>query len=180
MPDHTDTTQDVTPPLPQGDAPPTSPLPGRTLPEPVEGQGEGSAPSLEHLQASIATLSADLETERTAHQTIRDELAAASQQTEQLHAALSDAAGRYRNALLAANPTIPPELVTGDTIEAVDTSLESAKAVVQSVIARNVAQAPPPASPPVPAGAPVRTGPDTSAMSATEKIRCALETEGRR
>lgn len=122
-------------------------------------------------------LAAELEAERAAHRTTRADLTAA----------LATAAGRYREVLLAGNPQVPPELVAGESIGAVDAALESAKATVAAVIQRatlGVAQAPSPVSPPspvqapvqVPAGAPVRTGPDTSAMTAAEKIRYALST----
>lgn len=108
-----------------------------------------------------------LEAERAAHETTRADLTAA----------LATAAGRYREVLLAGNPQVPPELVAGESIEALDAALESAKATVAAVIERATvggAQAPPPV--PVPAGAPVRSGPDTSAMTAEEKIRHALST----
>ncbi len=151
-----------------------------------EGQGEGDSgltpqdSGLAALQSTIASLTADLETERSGHAASRDQLAAASQQLEQSQAALTAAAARYRDALLASNPAIPPELLTGDSIDAVDASLEAARTIVQSVIARAQPAAhgaQPPSAVPVPAGAPVRAGPDTSAMSPTEKIRYALATE---
>lgn len=113
-----------------------------------------------------------LEAERAAHQTTRADLTAA----------LATAAGRYREVLLAGNPQVPPELVAGESIEALDAALESAKVMVAAIIQRatlagapaGVAQAP--STVQVPAGAPVRTGPDTSTMTAAEKIRYALST----
>lgn len=124
------------------------------------------------LRAAVASLTAELDAERTGHQATRDQLAAAGQQLEQAQAALSGAAGRYRDALLGSNPGVPPELLTGDSIETLDASLEAAKGIVQSVIERAAQPAPP--GPPVPAGAPVRGAPDVSAMSPAEKIKYAL------
>jgi chromosome segregation ATPase len=45
------------------------------------------------------------------------ELAARQEETQELHASLLAAAGKYREALLAAVPELPEELVAGETIE---------------------------------------------------------------
>ena len=88
-----------------------------------------------------------------------------------LNDSLSQAVSAYKTAVAQANPTIPGELITGDTIEAVDQSLESAKSLVSAVRASIEAEI---AAGKVPAGAPARTPPDLSALSPREKIQYAI------
>ena len=73
--------------------------------------------------------------------------------------------------MVSANPTVPAELITGDTIDAVDQSLESAKSLVSTVRATIEAEI---AAGKVPAGAPPRTPPDLSSLSPREKIQYAV------
>lgn len=90
-------------------------------------------------------------------------------------AALSDsfkaAVTSYKTAVVQANPEVVAELVSGETIEAVNESLEKAKELVgrvrrgvESEIARSR----------VPAGAPERTPADLSALTPREKIQYAM------
>jgi hypothetical protein len=75
---------------------------------------------------------------------------------------------RYREALLRAEPALPPELLSGDTFDEIDAAASHVRALVQRVsetIARDGR---------APAGAPSRRAPDTSGMSAEEKIRAGL------
>jgi len=85
---------------------------------------------------------------------------------------------RYRAAVLAAEPGLPPDLVQGETLEELETSLAAARAAVAEVRARLEAESE--ASEPVrergfPAGAPARGGSPTLGMSSAEKIRYGLE-----
>lgn len=70
----------------------------------------------------------------------------------------------YRAAILQAHPDIPEEMVTGSTLDELQGSLDKAKVLVQKIREKMplVVQAP--------AGAPVRSVPDVSAMSPREKI----------
>jgi hypothetical protein len=83
-----------------------------------------------------------------------------------------DASGRYRELLLAREPDLPADLVSGDTVEEIDTSAERARQTVLQVRQRFEAQA---QATRVPAGAPARGAPDTSALTAAEKIRLGLQ-----
>src|SRR3989442_8564754 len=93
-------------------------------------------------------------------------LAAERSTSQSLRELLAAAAVSYRTAVLAAAPEVPPELVSGETPSEIDVSLEAARAIVAAVRQRteHVAQPPPAVS--IPAGAPVRSEPDLSAMSA--------------
>jgi len=92
---------------------------------------------------------------------LREQLAAAAERDRA-------AVGRYREALLRAEPALPPELLTGETFDDLDAVAAGVRALVQRLsesIAREGR---------APAGAPPRRAPDTSGMSAEEKIRAGL------
>lgn len=74
---------------------------------------------------------------------------------------------RLRDAILAAEPALPPELVQGDTLEALEANAESARQAV-----RRIREAVAREAPQVPAGAPGRTV--TQPLSAWEKIRAGV------
>jgi chromosome segregation ATPase len=82
-----------------------------------------------------------------------------------------DAAARYRELVLRTEPALPPDLVAGETIDAVDASLAAAREIAGRVRSHIEAQA---QTARVPAGAPHRAGPDTSAMTPEQKIRYGL------
>ncbi|MCK9518491.1 MAG: hypothetical protein M0R74_05605 [Dehalococcoidia bacterium] len=75
---------------------------------------------------------------------------------------------RLREALLATEPDVEPELVTGETLEEVEASFVQARALVQRVRERVSREAPIA----VPAGAPGRAG--LAPRTAFEKIRAGL------
>ena len=84
---------------------------------------------------------------------------------------LTEAVASYKALVARFNPEVLEELITGDTIEAIDQSLEQAKTLVSRVRQgledeRTAGK--------VPAGAPVRTPPDLSALSPREKINYAI------
>jgi chromosome segregation ATPase len=98
-------------------------------------------------------------------------LAAAQQETQELHARLQAAAGKYREVLLAAAPELPEEMVAGDSIEELEAAAERARQTVRQVRDRMESQA---QVGRVPAGSPPRGAPDFSALSPIEKIRLGL------
>ncbi len=80
------------------------------------------------------------------------------------------AMSRYREAVLAGSPELPADLVTGDTLDQIDTTVRAARELVARVREHVAADA----APTVPAGSPPRRGPDAGAMSAAEKIRYGI------
>ena len=106
---------------------------------------------------------------------LRSELDDARRGVDSERAARGEAVARYRDAVLAANPALPPELVTGDTLEAVDASLDEARRAVAQIRERLAQEDAEAASRGFPAGAPGRLQPDPGAMSPTEKIAYGLE-----
>jgi uncharacterized coiled-coil protein SlyX len=84
---------------------------------------------------------------------------------------LAEAVNSYRNMIIQANPDIVEELISGDTIESLNESLEKARSLIGRVrqgLETEIALAR------VPAGAPERRPPDLSALSLREKIQYAI------
>ncbi|GEM_PF-1877805 len=103
---------------------------------------------------------------------LRHQLAQRDEEVQRLQESLQTAAMKYRQALMAAYPVIPEQLLSGSTIEELETSLDRARSAVEMVrqkleedMARSLS---------IPAGAPVRRGPDTSSLSPREKIAQGL------
>ncbi|MFH1140909.1 MAG: hypothetical protein V1724_04400 [Chloroflexota bacterium] len=84
-----------------------------------------------------------------------------------LQANLDQAVARYRDATLATHPEIHADLVKGATVAEVDASLINAQAVVDQVKQHLMDR--------VPAGAPVRKGPDMASMSPKDLIAYGLK-----
>jgi len=85
--------------------------------------------------------------------------------------ALSQAVTSYKALVVKSNPGVPEELITGDTIEAIDQSLEDAQTLISRVRQGLEAEM---AVSKVPAGAPQRAPIDLSVLSPREKIQLAL------
>ncbi len=81
---------------------------------------------------------------------------------------LSEAVASYQAMVTKTNPEVPEGMVSGDSIEAVNHSLEEAKSLVSHVKQGLEAEI---QATLVPAGAPQRTSPDLSALSPREKIQ---------
>ena len=84
---------------------------------------------------------------------------------------LSEAVASYKNMVIRTNPDIVEELISGDTIESVNESLEKARSLVGKVRQGLETEI---ASGRVPAGAPERRSPDLSALSPREKIQYGI------
>lgn len=107
-----------------------------------------------------------------------DEIAAMKQSRTELEErlntisnSLAEAVSGYRAMVAQSNPEVIEELISGDTIEAINDSLDRAKALVSKVrqgLETEISLAK------VPAGAPERTSPDLSALSPREKIQYAI------
>ena len=99
------------------------------------------------------------------------QIAALKQSLAELETRLSQAVSSYRALVIKANPTVPEELVTGDSIEEIDASLASAQVLIDRVRQELGAEI---AAAKIPAGAPLRTPLDFSALSPKEKIQYAI------
>jgi len=86
------------------------------------------------------------------------EAADLARQLEEQRSATSQATAAYLDQVRTANPAIPPALIAGDDIAAINASVETAKATVQQVLDANKAPTPQPA-PGGNAAAPARAEP---------------------
>jgi predicted RNase H-like nuclease (RuvC/YqgF family) len=102
---------------------------------------------------------------------LKQSLAELELKLTELNDRLSQAVSSYRAQVIKLNPGVPEELITGDSIEAIDKSLEDAQNLVGKVRKELEAEI---AGARVPAGAPQRTPVDLSALSPKEKIQYAI------
>jgi uncharacterized coiled-coil protein SlyX len=99
------------------------------------------------------------------------QIATLKQSLAELETRLSQAVEAYRALVIKANPAVPEELVSGESIEEIDASFARAQALIERVrqeLGVEIAAAK------VPAGAPLRTPLDLSALSPKEKIQYAI------
>ena len=88
-----------------------------------------------------------------------------------LEESLTKAVTGYKTLVIKSNPDIIEDLIDGDTIESINESLEKAKDLVSRVRQGVEAEI---SKVKVPVGAPERSSPDLSTLSAAEKIRYAI------
>ena len=128
-------------------------------------------PRIEELEAQVGGLSSSLEEREESIQKLTSDLEERGNAVSQLQEQLMSATSKYRDVLLSSVPEVPQELVRGQTIEELEASMAEARQTVERIRNQIEAQA---ASERVPAGAPLRSAPDLSALSPAEKIAYAL------
>ena len=126
---------------------------------------------LSEAEARIADLEQMIADRDSEIATLKQTMAESDKALDDVKNSLAQAVASYRAQVVQANPDIPDELITGDSIEAIDQSLESAQALVSRVKKGLEVEA---SKTRVPAGAPQRTPPDLSALSPREKIQYAI------
>jgi hypothetical protein len=91
---------------------------------------------------------------------------------QKLEGSLDKAIAGYRLMLIKDNPDILPELIAGDTIEILDSSLHKARELTgkikEKIEEKRTAER-------IPIGAPTRSLPDTDSLSPEEKIKYGLQ-----
>jgi len=92
-------------------------------------------------------------------------------QLTELKEGQSQAIASYRALVVRSNPELPEELITGDSVEEIDKSLAGAQALIDRVRQRLETEI---AGARIPAGSPLRTAADLSALSPQEKIQYAM------
>jgi DNA repair exonuclease SbcCD ATPase subunit len=138
---------------------------------------------LEEEQAALAEARAQLEqtmSEKDARiVALEAQLSQAQQAAESLRAegvaiseANAQAIAKYLDAVKAANPVIPPDIIAGATIEDIDASVEKAQSIATAVKASLEAQA---KETRVPAGAPARENINLDGLSPREKIVVGIQ-----
>lgn len=99
------------------------------------------------------------------------QMATLKQSFLELETRLAQAVEAYRALVIKANPAVPEELVSGESIEEIDASFARAQSLIERVRQELGAEI---AAAKVPAGAPLRTPLDLSALSPKEKIQYAI------
>jgi predicted nucleic acid-binding Zn-ribbon protein len=113
----------------------------------------------------IAALEAELSEAKTGSEAAAAELASVKE-------AHGQAVAKYLDAVRLANPTIPQDIIAGDTIEDIDASLAKATTIAESVKASLEAQA---KGAKVPAGAPPRGEISLEGLTPREKIAAGIQ-----
>jgi multidrug resistance efflux pump len=134
---------------------------------------EGAAPDqeVESLKGTILRLEQSLVEKDGETAGLTQALDEAKQTIDELKKAVSQAADAYKETVVRANPGLLPEMITGDSIEEIEESVKKARAVMERVRQEMEAEA---AKTRVPAGAPPRSAPDLSGLTAREKIQYAM------
>jgi hypothetical protein len=128
------------------------------------------------LTEKVATLEAQVTTYATDAQALQEKLDLVNKDFEGAKAAYAYAVEDFRKLVLATNPLFTPDIIGGDTIDAVKASVEKAGVLVGKVKEGLEAQAKALAGlTTVPAGAPVRSQTNTEGLSTKEKINLGLE-----
>ena len=116
------------------------------------------------LEQAVADKDSDIAALKQAQDELEGKLSATSE-------TLTEAVASYRALAIQTNPEVMEELVSGDTIEAIEESLKKARSLIDKVkqgLESEISLAK------VPAGAPERRSPDLSALSPREKIQYAI------
>jgi hypothetical protein len=127
---------------------------------------------------ALAELAAVSEAEADSTSAVESALEATRRELEEQRRLALAAVARYREASLAAEPELPPELVSGATVEEVDASLAAARRTV-AAIRQRLSEPDAPSMRGFPAGAPARLGGGNEGLTAAEKIARGLEQRAR-
>jgi len=113
----------------------------------------------------ITELEASLSEARKSVESLRAEGAAISEARDQ-------AVSKYLNMAKALNPAIPEDIISGETIEEIDASVDKGKAIVEAVKKAMESEA---KEAKVPAGAPTRGSINLDGLSPREKIALGIQ-----
>jgi len=144
---------------------------------PETQETQNTAPAPEDSEA----IAAQLEEEKKAKASLAEkdariaELEATAAELGQVREAHAQAIAKYLDAVRAANPAIPRDIIAGETIEEIDASVEKAKAIADAVRQNLEAQA---KEARVPAGAPTRGEISLEGLSPREKIAAGIQQKG--
>ncbi|MBN1369001.1 MAG: hypothetical protein JW954_02030 [Dehalococcoidaceae bacterium] len=125
---------------------------------------ENSREHLNLLEKTVAEKEKQIDKLKTSAGSYQEDL-------NRLTLSLEKAVASYRNMVIKAHPDVPEELITGKSVDEIDSSLERAKKIVDRV-RKTLEQ--PAVQDSVPAGAPPRNRDTAAGLSAREKIQYAI------
>ena len=108
----------------------------------------------------------------TALNEARQSLDARAGDCDRLKAALDDAVSAYRKLAVSASPLYSDDIISGSSVEEIDTSIKKINGLVKKMRSSLEAEL---KDLTIPAGAPERSAPDTSGLSPREKIKQGLD-----
>lgn len=123
--------------------------------------------SLSEVQTQSEAKAKELEASAAELVTIKEALSATQAGREQALSTAQAGVAKYLEVAKAFNPSIPEGIISGETIEEIDQSIEKGKAIVEAVKTAMESEA---AATKVPAGAPTRGGISLEGLSPKEKI----------
>jgi len=126
---------------------------------------------LESKNATIAELEQAVASKDSEITILKQAIAESEQKLTEINDTLTQAIASYKSLVVETHPEIPADLIAGDTIEAINESLENARTLIDRVKQGIEAEA---SRTKVPAGAPQRTPLDLSVLSPREKIQYAI------
>lgn len=144
-----------------------------------------SEDEIEVLKNQNETLKNELKDREAAIMKLEQERADRDSEIAALKQAMEDAEGRisevnenlaqaiaaYKEQVIRGNPGVPADMINGETVEEIDESLKKALALIEKVRQEMEEEA---SKMRIPGGAPQRTPPDLSGLSAREKIQYAI------
>ena len=138
----------------------------------IPSNGEESGESrLTELEGLLAQKDEELAKTNDRITELEGAVAESEEKLTTISSSLAEAVASYRAVVTESHPEVLEELITGDSIEAINESLQEAQTLVGKVrqgLEAEITLAK------IPAGAPERTSPDLSALSPREKIQYAL------
>jgi SMC interacting uncharacterized protein involved in chromosome segregation len=138
----------------------------------LQPENEALAEAVKSRDATIVRLEEVIRAKESEIDSLKKERDELKQALDEAGQAIAQAVAAYKEMVVQANPGLPAELITGDTIDAVKESLKNARAIMDKVRQEMEAAA---ASTRVPAGAPPRAPLDLSGLSPREKIQQGLK-----
>ena len=129
------------------------------------------APTITELEGLVAQKDEELTKTNARITELEQAVAESEEKLTTIQNSLAEAVAGYKAMVVQANPEVLEELVTGDTVDSINDSLNKAKTLVSRVrqgLETEISGAK------IPAGAPQRTPPDLSALSPREKIQYAI------
>jgi SMC interacting uncharacterized protein involved in chromosome segregation len=138
----------------------------------LQPENEALAEAVKSRDATIVRLEEVIRAKESEIDSLKNERDELKQALDEAGQAIAQAVAAYKEMVVQANPGLPAELITGDTIDAVKESLKNARAIMDKVRQEMEAAA---ASTRVPAGAPPRAPLDLSGLSPREKIQQGLK-----
>ena len=134
-------------------------------------QSQATEARVTELESLLAEKGGELGKAETQIAELEQTVAETEERFAKVNNSLAEAVASYKALVIKSNPEMLTHLITGDTIDDINSSMETARTLITKVregLEAEVAMAR------VPAGAPLRTPPDLGVLSPREKIQYAI------